>query len=1174
MSRTELQLCAAILLAPVLLAAQPAKAPDSAAASPPDERVTLDDLLRRSRSDESAEVSIDELSETAKRHYDDAVDFEADGKLDEAAESLDAALRDAQAYPFELLELFARVKFRQGRAGEARVIAELASRLRPDDPDVSYVLGKLALEEGLKDAAAAHFLRAIAQAKGGDAKPRAIAALYELARLLESGGQLVAAADACARFDLTLAHAPAEARRSPELGEILADHPRGLLRRAVELYHNVGMKEASIAAARQVSSARPDETYAKRVLADALLDGGQAAEAATLARALIKADGTGPIRMAVRTSQAADKLDAWVAELVRNVKTGPGADLAARAARAIDALELSGKSIPLWRALADARPDDCEMAWALATAQKDARDLPAAIATLTAHLRHPLADTTESTHCPSLARLAAWMNSRVEGVVANERPDPAARDSDGGAETAKALAALACGQDERAEKCFESALAGKSPPVLAYVGRGLLNLRRGQWRDASADAAAALERDPDLAIAHWLTAEAESGLDRHEEAKAAYQRALKLNPDDVDCQLALARLERRAGDMLAAQRFLQDAWEADQTRGDVLEELVASYLEGGKIDLAAASLDEAEGADVDPDALRRTRTVLRFAPDLTSDAYLAELRRQRAAYPSDRETAYALASSLFALDEYEQVGAIADELTPRDDRDRERLTYLRARLQLRRLDPAGAIKLLEPLAARYPNRRATLSVLAGAYAADFRLEDARAVYARLLALPLEGEQRDQVRRNWVGSLADFMAYDDAIRLLDEWTSVDPNDKLAGELKLEVLTLAERGDGAIALAKSRLEPLEQRFNALIDEYRASLTGGSASPARLGVIEKELRELSEPVYTLREDLVQTALAFEQYDMLNSTLRGWLGREPGQMQLRAWIIETALAAKQPGDALAALRDMNPQSALDLARAVTWRARALVLQDKPDEASRELRNLLKEPPIRSNPRLILAVRRALVQTLVDDEDYQEAVRCTDEWLLEAASDPPMRYELLTLQRSIYLRAERNEDHVRVAEQLLELEPLDPALSNDLGYTLAESGGQLERASEMIRRAVAMEPLNPAYMDSLGWVYYQREDFEEARRWLSRATRMRTGQDSVVYDHLGDAAYRLGDKPSARECWEKSLALLEKINTEDRRPSDVELLAALRAKLDAMAAGEQPKLAPVASEHEEKTRP
>lgn len=122
--------------------------------------------------------------------------------------------------------------------------------------------------------------------------------------------------------------------------------------------------------------------------------------------------------------------------------------------------------------------------------------------------------------------------------------------------------------------------------------------------------------------------------------------------------------------------------------------------------------------------------------------------------------------------------------------------------------------------------------------------------------------------------------------------------------------------------------------------------------------------------------------------------------------------------------------------------------------------------------------------------------------------------------------RGGRMEESVRYLEKSLELQPdFDEAL-NHLGYLWAEKGIELDRAHDMIRRAVAAEPENPAYLDSMGWVLFKQGKPAEALVWMEKAVRLLPEPDATVYDHLGDVLAALGRKSDARDAWQKSLSL------------------------------------------------
>ena len=65
---------------------------------------------------------------------------------------------------------------------------------------------------------------------------------------------------------------------------------------------------------------------------------------------------------------------------------------------------------------------------------------------------------------------------------------------------------------------------------------------------------------------------------------------------------------------------------------------------------------------------------------------------------------------------------------------------------------------------------------------------------------------------------------------------------------------------------------------------------------------------------------------------------------------------------------------------------------------------------------------------------------------------------------------------------------PEHAAALNYLGYTYAELGIYLDRAEELVVKALEIEPNDGFYIDSLGWVYYQKGDYVRAVEQLERA--------------------------------------------------------------------------------------
>lgn len=100
-----------------------------------------------------------------------------------------------------------------------------------------------------------------------------------------------------------------------------------------------------------------------------------------------------------------------------------------------------------------------------------------------------------------------------------------------------------------------------------------------------------------------------------------------------------------------------------------------------------------------------------------------------------------------------------------------------------------------------------------------------------------------------------------------------------------------------------------------------------------------------------------------------------------------------------------------------------------------------------------------------------------------------------------------------------LALEENQPQVLNYLGYSWIDRGLYLQRALDMIQRAVDLRPDDGFIIDSLGWVYYRLGDYERALTLLEQAVNL-VPHDPVLNDHLGDVYWKVGRKLEATFQW------------------------------------------------------
>ena len=128
--------------------------------------------------------------------------------------------------------------------------------------------------------------------------------------------------------------------------------------------------------------------------------------------------------------------------------------------------------------------------------------------------------------------------------------------------------------------------------------------------------------------------------------------------------------------------------------------------------------------------------------------------------------------------------------------------------------------------------------------------------------------------------------------------------------------------------------------------------------------------------------------------------------------------------------------------------------------------------------------------------------------------------------------------------KKLMKDDPENPTFYNDLGFIWADNDKNLEESEKLIRQALdldtklrqklleegkiskeAAEEENAAYLDSLGWVLFKTKKYDEAYKYLKKASEDKDdGAHIEIWDHLADCLVAMGKKQEAVEVWTKAL--------------------------------------------------
>jgi len=159
--------------------------------------------------------------------------------------------------------------------------------------------------------------------------------------------------------------------------------------------------------------------------------------------------------------------------------------------------------------------------------------------------------------------------------------------------------------------------------------------------------------------------------------------------------------------------------------------------------------------------------------------------------------------------------------------------------------------------------------------------------------------------------------------------------------------------------------------------------------------------------------------------------------------------------------------------------------------------------------------------EAYVQADQYDQAIGVVRDALRAKPDDVDLQFELgAALERS---GDKASAEATFLA--ILDKHPENAGTMNYLGYMWAEQGVHLDRAAEMLNKAVTLEPGNGAYLDSLGWAYFRQGKLDLAEKYLNNAAQI-LPRDATVHEHLGDVLAKRGDTTRALSLYRVALTL------------------------------------------------
>ncbi len=415
------------------------------------------------------------------------------------------------------------------------------------------------------------------------------------------------------------------------------------------------------------------------------------------------------------------------------------------------------------------------------------------------------------------------------------------------------------------------------------------------------------------------------------------------------------------------------------------------------------------------------------------------------------------------------------------------------------------------------------------------------------------------------ALADSDPENRELKLFLAETYVD-NDRLEPAEEIYLASLKERPTNGAYLGLARIYRQQKKAQELLDNfsvpYAQSLVQRTPPPEIDAELEAivESSDLVNELVKLGNDAIKAAppkitfgaslllanvsATVKRYDeseqffrhalKANPAQASLITREFGQTMLSADRYEVAAQVYQDATNNPLLQGEKAQNFLMLATARELNGETEVALEAIDSAANQIPN-----------NYLIEYREAWIY--YHAHRYETAAEKYAAYVEKHKQSPFLKQAKFSLS-AIYVELGDMAKGEQILEEYLAENPDDPGVNNDLGYLYADQGKNLEKARSMIEKAIEAEPKNPAYLDSMGWVLFKLKEFEDARDWLKKATKLEDGNDSTIWDHLGDCHKELNATEDARGAWTKALKL-----AKDEKPQDPELIGKIEEKLKAL---------------------
>ncbi|MBI4509749.1 MAG: tetratricopeptide repeat protein [Deltaproteobacteria bacterium] len=489
------------------------------------------------------------------------------------------------------------------------------------------------------------------------------------------------------------------------------------------------------------------------------------------------------------------------------------------------------------------------------------------------------------------------------------------------------------------------------------------------------------------------------------------------------------------------------------------------------------------------------------------DEALLQFQRTAAFAPDEVEPRVAIAEELMASGRLHDARLHCEAILARWPRE-PLAWHLRGNIHLRQGDLSAAAAAFETAVALDPLREDAYLQAASAREQLGQLSQAEKLFRKLIEhRPLSAEGQFRL----AATLVARGAFDEAENHLVRATWLAPDHLNARIALADVYRRTGKHDKATGTLRSAFDRSGGDMDVAHRLVLALLAEGDRASALefLSSVDQGFRSVRAQV-----DIGYLYLTVFQAESALRVAIEARTRDPSYHAARLLEARALIQVRRRPEAIAACLSI-PRISVEHPEAAALAAFLLGREGKSAEGLALVEAALVRSP--DHPSLIIS-RAWLIER---DGDHVQARSLLDSALKRWPEDEQLRHARAELED----RKGSPDQAVAFMRPLLERDPDNVLALNFVGYSYASRGIHLDRAEQMLRRAVHLQPDDGQVLDSLGWLLFRQGKLDEATSTLERADRLAPGEPEILL-HLGVVYEARGDLVRARDVFARALSL------------------------------------------------